>query len=327
MHIAPMKAAARTEYGGPDVVRIVDVEMPAIKDNEVLVQVHATTVNRTDCAYRSAKPFVNRFFTGLVNPRTAVLGTEFAGAVAAAGGAVTAFAVGDRVFGFSARGGAHAEYVSIPADGSLAVMPADSTYAQVAPGTEGSHYALSLIRAAKIGAGQNVLVNGATGGIGSAAVQLLKVAGATVTAVCGTEHLELVRGLGADRVVDYTAADFTRDDQTYDVVLDAVGKSTFGRCRRLLKPGGIYLSSELGPLGQNPLLALVTPLLGGRKVLFPIPKQTAETVGYFRKLIESGEFRPVVDRRYPLDRIAEAYRYVDTGQKIGNVVIDVQCSV
>jgi NADPH:quinone reductase-like Zn-dependent oxidoreductase len=327
MHSAPMKAAARTEYGGPDVVRIVDVEMPAIKDNEVLVQVHATTVNRTDCAYRSAKPFINRFFTGLVNPRTAVLGTEFAGAVTAAGGAVTNVAVGDRVFGWSARGGAHAEYVSVPADGSLAVMPADSTYPQVAPGTEGSHYALSLIRAAKIGAGQNVLVNGATGGIGSAAVQLLKVAGASVTAVCGTEHLELVRGLGADRVVDYTAGDFTRDELTYDVVVDAVGKSTYRRCRRLLKPGGIFLSSELGTLGQNPLLALVTPLLGGRKVLFPIPKQTAETVGYFRKLIESGEFRPVVDRRYPLDRIAEAYRYVETGQKVGNVVIDVRCSV
>jgi NADPH:quinone reductase-like Zn-dependent oxidoreductase len=324
MRSAPMRAAARTEYGGPDVVRIVEVEIPAIHDDDVLVQVHATTVNRTDCAYRSAKPFINRFFTGLVNPRRTVLGTEFAGAVVAVGAAVTGLAAGDRVFGFSARGGAHAEYVSVRADGPLAAMPADSTYAQVAPGTEGSHYALSLIRAARIGPGQDVLVNGATGGIGSAAVQLLKAAGASVTAVCGTEHAELVRGLGADRVVDYTAVDFTRDEGTYDVVLDAVGKSTFGRCRRLLRPDGIYLSSDLGPLGQNPLLALVTPLRGGRKVLFPVPRQTAETVGYLRKLIESGEFRPVVDRRYPLDRIAEAYRYVDTGRKVGNVVIDVR---
>ena len=211
----------------------------------------------------------------------------------------------------------------MPEDGPLATMPATWAYEEVAPSTEGSHYALSLIRKAKIQKGQAVLVNGATGAIGSAAVQLLKRLGASVTAVCATEHVELVKGLGADRVIDYTAEDFTKDEQRYDVVLDAVGKSSFGHCKRLLQPGGIYLSSELGPLSQNPVLALVTPLFGGRRVLFPIPKHDQEMVRYFKELIESGAFRPVIDRRYRLDQIVEAYRYVETGQKIGNVVISV----
>ena len=169
-----------------------------------------------------------------------------------------------------------------------------------------------------------MLVNGATGAIGSAAVQLLKSLGAVVTAVCDTQNVELVRGLGADRVIDYTAEDFTKDEQAYDVVLDAVGKSSFGRCKRLLKPGGIYLSSDLGPLSQNPILALVTPLVGGKKVMFPIPpKYRQEEVTRFKGMMESGAFKPVIDRRYPLEQIVEAYRYVETGQKIGNVVISV----
>jgi NADPH:quinone reductase-like Zn-dependent oxidoreductase len=205
-------------------------------------------------------------------------------------------------------------------------VPANVTYEEVAPGTEGSHYALWLINAAKIQAGQSVLVNGATGGIGSAAVQLLKSLGAEVTAVCGTEHLELVRGLGADRVIDYPAQDFTRDEHTYDVVLDSVGKSSFGACKRLLKMRGIYLSSELGSLSQNPVLALITPLFGGKKVMFPIPRHTQEMVRHFKALIESGQFKPVIDRRYPLDQIVEAHRYVETGQKVGNVGIMVASS-
>jgi NADPH:quinone reductase-like Zn-dependent oxidoreductase len=322
-----MKAAVYTRYGPPDVVRISEVEKPAAKDDEVLVKVHATTVNRTDCGLRAAKPFIVRFFTGLVRPRVTVLGNEFAGAVEAVGRGVTSFEVGDRVFGYNGSSfGAHAEYLAIPEDGLLATMPASLTYEEAAPSTEGSHYALSLIRAAKLQRGQDVLVNGATGAIGSAAVQLLKHLGATVTAVCGTEHLELVRGLGADRVIDYTAEDFTKDEQAYDVVLDAVGKSSFGRCRRLLKPGGSYLSTELGPLSLNPVLALVTPLFGGKKVMFPIPKDEPEMVRYFKELIESGAFRPLIDRRYRLDQIVEAYRYVETGQKIGNVVISVEPS-
>jgi NADPH:quinone reductase-like Zn-dependent oxidoreductase len=173
-----------------------------------------------------------------------------------------------------------------------------------------------------------VLVNGATGAIGSAGVQLLKRLGAIVTAVCATEHVELVRGLGADRVIDYTAEDFTKDRQTYDVVFDAVGKSSFGRCKRLLKPGGIYLSTDLGPLSLNPILALITPLFGGKEVMFPIPpKHDQKEMRDLKEMIESGEFKPVIDRQYRLDQIVEAYRYVETGQKIGNVVISVDPAI
>jgi NADPH:quinone reductase-like Zn-dependent oxidoreductase len=322
-----MRAAVHTRYGPPEVVRIEEVDKPTTKDHEVLIKVHATTVNRTDCACRAAKPFFMRFFTGLVGPRATVLGNEFAGVVADVGIGVTSFEVGDRVFGYNeGLFGAHAEYMSIPEGASIASMPANVTYAQAAASTEGSHYALAHIRAAKIQGGQHVLVYGATGAIGSAAVQLLKCLGASVTAVCDTGNVELVRGLGADRVIDYTAQDFTRDEQTYDVVLDSVGKSSFGQCKRLLKPGGIYISSELGPLAQNPLLAVIAPLHGGKKVLFPIPKHDQEMMGYFRELLESGKLTPVIDRTYSLDQIAEAYRYVETGQKIGNVVISLERS-
>jgi NADPH:quinone reductase-like Zn-dependent oxidoreductase len=323
-----VKAAVHTRYGPPEVVRISKVEKPTARDNEVLVKIHATTVNRTDCAYRAAKPFIiMRLLTGLVTPRVTVLGNEFSGVVEAVGSGVTTFDVGDRVFGYNEGPfGAHAEYMAIPENGSMATMPANLTFEEAAPSTEGSHYALSFIRKARIQAGQHVLVYGATGAIGSAAVQLVKHLGATVTAVCDTNNVELVRGLGADKVIDYTAEDFTSDEQTYDVVLDAVGKSSFGRCKRLLKPGGIYLSSELGPFSQNPIMALITPLLGGKKVMFPIPNHDQEMVRHLKELIESGQFKPVIDKQYPLDQIVEAYRYVETGRKIGNVVISVEPS-
>jgi NADPH:quinone reductase-like Zn-dependent oxidoreductase len=319
-----MRAAVRTRYGPPDVVRVVEVEEPAAKDDEVLVRVHATTVNRTDCGVRAAKPFIYRFFLGLRRPRLTVLGNEFAGQVEAVGAGVTSYTVGDRVFGFSGTWfGAHAEYLTMAEAGMLATMPADLSYEEAAPSTEGSLYALTALRTARVQRGQRVLLNGATGAIGSAAVQLLRGMGAEVTAVCGTEHVELVKGLGADRVIDYTAEDFTRDAQRYDVVLDAVGKSSFGRCRRLLKPGGLYVSTDLGPLSLNPVLALVTPLFGGRRVRFPIPRQDQGTVVYVKECIESGMFRPITDRRYRLDQIVEAYRYVETGRKVGSVVISV----
>lgn len=319
-----MKAAVHTRYGPPEVVRIRDVNRPTVGDRDVLVRVHATTVNRTDCAYRAARPFFMRLLTGLTRPRRTIMGTEFAGEVEAVGRGVTSFAVGDRVFGYNEGAfGAHAEYLSVPENGSIATMPAGATFEQVAPGTEGAHYALAFIRHAGTHAGQNVLVYGATGGIGSAAVQLLRNLNVTVTAVCATANLALVQGLGADRVVDYTAGDFTDDEQTYDAVFDAVGKSTFGRCRRLLKPGGVYVSPELGPWAQNPILTLVTPLLRGRKVKFPFPQDNQAIVRHLRKLIESGDYKPVIDRRYPLDQIVDAYRYVETGQKTGNVVITV----
>lgn len=320
-----MKAAVRTRYGPPEAVRIVEVPSPVPGDGEVLVRVHATTVNRTDCGFRAAHPWIVRFFAGLSKPKVTVLGCEFAGVVESLGAGVTAFEPGDRVFGFSEdRFGAHAEYLTMPADGAIATMPAGMGFVEAAPSTEGSHYALSAIRAARVRSGQRVLVNGATGAIGSAAVQILNDLGATVTAVCATEHIELALGLGPDRIIDYRAEDFTQDDQRYDVVVDAVGKSSFGRCKRLLVPKGVYLSSDLGPLSQNPLLALVTPLFGGRKVLFPIPKPHGRReMVYLKQLIDAGSFTPLIDRRYPLEEIVDAYRYVETGQKAGNVVIEV----
>jgi NADPH:quinone reductase-like Zn-dependent oxidoreductase len=236
---------------------------------------------------------------------------------------VTAFQVGDRVFGYNDRTfGGHAEYLTIP-DGWIATMPANLTFEEAAPSTEGAHYAVGLLRAADVQAGQDVLVYGATGAIGSAAVQLAKSLGATVTAVCATAQLDLVNGLGADRVVDYTTQDFTQDEQRYDTVFDAVGKSSFGRCKQLMKPRGVFIATDLGPLSQNPFLALITRLGRGRRVRFPLPRNEPEIVRYLKDLIESGQFKPVIDRRYPLDQIVEAYRYVETGQKVGNVVISV----
>jgi NADPH:quinone reductase-like Zn-dependent oxidoreductase len=287
------------------------------------VAVHAATVNRTDCGTRAAKPFFIRAFTGIFRPRTMILGNEFAGVVESVGPMVTRFSAGDRVFGYSPRFGAHAELVSISEDGPIAAVPAGRSFEDVAPGTEGAHYALSMIRKAGISAGQDVLVNGATGAIGSAAVQLLADLGARVSAVCGSAHVELVRGLGAERVIDRDAADFTQEDHQYDVVFDAVGKSSIGRCRPVLKPRGLYLTTDLGPWSQNAVLPVVTRLARGRRVMLPLPIENQEIVEYLRERIASGQFRPVVDRRYPLEQIVAAYRYVETGQKVGNVVITV----
>lgn len=304
-------------------VRIAEVDRPVVGDRDLLIQVHAATVNRTDCGFRAAHPWFVRLITGIIRPRATILGCEFAGVVEAAGAGVTMFRVGDRVFGFSEFGG-HAEYLSMAQDGPVATMPPNASFEEVAPATEGSHYALSLISNAQIRAGQRVLVNGATGAIGSAAVQLLKRVGADVTAVCDTATVELVRGLGADRVIDRSIEDFTKDEQTYDVVLDAVGKSSFGRCKRLLTPRGIYLSSDLGPLSQNPVLAVTTRFTGGRRVMFPIPpKYDQARVTGFKKMMETGEFKPVIDRTYRLDEIVDACRYVESGRKIGNVVISI----
>ncbi len=317
-----MRAAVSTRYGPPDVVRIEEVDRPTVGEDELLVKVHASTVNRTDCGYRGGTPFIIRVFGGFPRPKAAILGTEFAGEVEAVGGAVTSFAVGDRVCGYcEGTFGAHAEYMTVGANRLIASIPEDRTFEEAAPSTEGSHYALSFFRRAKIEPGQDVLINGATGAIGSAAVQIAKSLGLNVTAVCGTDHMELVTSLGADRVIDYQKEDFTQDEQRYDLVVDAVGKSSFRRCRRLLKPGGIYTSSDVGVLWHGPMLALITPLFRGRRVMFVIPRRDPEGVRYLKGLIQSGEFKPVIDRQYPLEEIVEAYRYVETGQKIGNVVI------
>ncbi len=320
-----MKAIVYKKYGPPEVAKLTEVEKPVPKDNEVLIKIHATTVNRTDCGFRSADYFIVRFFAGLIYPKNKILGNEFAGEIESVGKNVQTFKPGDKVFGYDDKKfGAHAGYKVMAAGDSLTTMPVNMSYEEAAPITEGGHYALCNIRAAKIKGGQHILINGATGAIGSAAVQLVKHFGATVTAVCDTKHIALVKSLGADTVIDYTKEDFTQLNQSFDVIFDAVGKSSFGKCKPLLKKAGIYMSTELGYMSQNPFLALITPLLGGKKVLFPIPTISKEDVVFLKELVEAGSYKPVIDCRYTLEQIVDAYRYVETGQKTGNVIITVQ---
>jgi NADPH:quinone reductase-like Zn-dependent oxidoreductase len=267
-----MKAAVYTQYGPPEMVQLSEVDKPVAKDNEVLIKISASTVNRTDCGFRSANYFIVRFWSGLIRPKNPVLGCEFAGVIEAIGKNVTLFKPGDKVFGYNdTKFGGHAEYMTMAEDDSLTTMPENISFNEAAAITEGAHYALCDIRAAKIGAGQQVLIYGATGAIGSAAVQLVKHLGAGVTAVCDTKNTGLVQSLGADVVIDYLKEDFTTLNTRFDVIFDAVGKSSFRKCLPLLKKEGIYMSTELGYMAQNPFLALITPLFGGKKLLFPMP--------------------------------------------------------
>lgn len=317
-----MRAAIYETYGPPSVLQIKTIENPEPKDNEVLIRVYATTVNRTDCAILRAKPFIMRFGMGLLKPKKPIGGTDFAGKIEAVGRSVTSFKVGDRVFGFNDMGvSSHAEFLTIGADKALAIMPGNITYEQAAASLEGAHYAYNMINKISLQPGQKVLVNGATGAIGSAAVQLSKYFGAEVTAVGNTQNLELLKSLGADQVIDYLKADFTQCNQTFHYVFDAVGKSSFRKCKPLLKPRGIYISSELGWMAQNLFLPLITPVFGGKKVIFPIPFDCKRSVLLIKKITEEGGYKAVIDRKYPLAQIAEAYTYVETGAKTGNVVI------
>lgn len=317
-----MRAAIHTKYGPPEVVSIQKIARPVPKANEVLIKVHAATVNRTDCGFRSAQYFVSRFFSGLFKPKHQVLGCEFAGEVVQIGNAVSAYQVGDRVFGYDdTRFGGHAEYKLMAEHGTMAAIPGDLPYRVAAALTEGSHYALSNIRAAGVKPSHHVLVNGATGAIGSAAVQLLKHFGAFVIAVAGTQHQSLVRSLGADMALDYQLTDFTTTEHRFDFIFDAVGKSSFGQCKPLLKPNGIYVSTELGKHSENIFLALTTRFRKGKRVLFPLPMMRQEDLLMLRELAVTGKFKPLIDREYPLESIVEAYRYAETGQKTGNVVI------
>lgn len=318
-----MKAAIRFQYGPPTILRIQEFPQPVPKPGEILIKVHATTVNRTDCAVLTGWPLAIRAFTGLFQPKIPITGTDFAGQVEAVGQGVKAFKVGDRVWGFDDNGlGSHAQYLCIAEDKSVLKVPNHFSYAEAAASAEGAHYAVNFLNKIEVKADQNVLVNGATGGIGSALIQLLKAMGIRVTAVCATPHVGTIKSLGADRVIDYTAEDFTQWDEQFDFVLDAVGKSTFFKCKRILKPKGIYISSELGPGWQNIFLALFTPLFGGKKVIFPVPMGIKKSMAKIMELSHQGQFRPLIDRTYPLEKIADAFEYVATGQKIGNVIID-----
>jgi NADPH:quinone reductase and related Zn-dependent oxidoreductases len=318
-----MRAVVIDRYGGPEVQRIEDVEQPVPKEDEVLVKIHATTVTRSDCGIRGAKPFLIRFFFGLRRPKERILGTELAGEVEAVGAAVSQFAVGDHVFGStnSFRTGTHAEYICMRESAPLAHKPAGMSFEEAAAVTDGAILALMCLESVHLQRGQRILVYGASGSIGTAGVQLAKYFEVDVTAVCNTKNLELVRSLGADRVIDYTQEDFTKHGQTYDVIFDAVGKHSFSRCRGSLKPGGAYVATDGF---RNLFLALWTSRIGDKKVLFPIPPHyTKKNVLFFKELIEAGKLRAVVDRCYPLEDVVEATRYVETGQKTGNVVLTV----
>jgi NADPH:quinone reductase-like Zn-dependent oxidoreductase len=333
-----MKAAVSSRYGPPDVVHIQEVPRPIPAFDELLVRVRATTVNRTDCGYRGGKPFMIRFFSGLRRPKNPIWGTEFAGVVEAMGTEVTDYRVGDPVLGWCEGSfGAHAEYMTVRAGRPLVMkFPAGVTFAEVAASTEGSHYAMGFLRRSGVEAGADVMVYGASGAIGSAAVRFAKIMGFKVTAVCGTNAVGMVRGLGPDRVIDYQSEDVYADTQRYDLIVDAVGKRSFLRMRRLLKPKGIYTASERPGISRRGLFVPVfigwlltswmTTLFGGRRMIFVPPHDDPEAYRIIRDAITSGEFRPVVDRTYPFEEIAEAYRYAETGQKLGNLVIDVDRS-
>jgi len=317
-----MKAAVRSKYGLPGDLSVKELEIPTPKADEVLIRVHACTVNRSDCHVLSGRPFIMRLFTGLFKPRSAIIGSDFAGEIAAIGSAVQSFKAGDKVMGFGGGFGcgSHAQYFTLQETKAIKVIvpiPVSLTYDEAAACLEGAYYAASVIMPLKLIPGQKALVYGATGAIGSSYVQFLKYYGVSATAVCAAENEELVRSLGADRIIDYRKEDFTKDTERYDVVFDAVGKSSFVKCRKLLKKKGVYTSSA-GMI--NLLWIFITLLFGGRKVVFPFVK-IKTGLSFIKELIEKGSFRPVIDRKYPLDKIAEAYSYVASGKKIGNVVI------
>lgn len=300
------------------------IPKPVPKPNQLLVKVISSTVNRTDCGFRSAEYFISRFWSGLLKPKFKVLGCEFSGLVEEVGNEMSNFKLGDKVFGFNDKSfGGHAEYLIIDESAAITTIPGNIDLEEAAALTEGSHYALVDIKAAKIKKGQNVLVYGATGAIGSAAVQLLKYCEASVTAVCNTKNVELVKSLGADIVVDYQTQDFANTSDRYDFIFDAVGKSSFSVCKKLLTENGIYISTELGKNGENIFYALISKFSKGKKLLFPIPSISKSDVLFLKELSEQGKFIPVIDRKYKLDQIVEAYKYVESGQKIGNVILQI----
>jgi len=317
-----MRAVVHDRYGPPEVLRVDEVERPVPKEDEVLVHVHATTVTRTDCHMRAASPFIWRFMLGLLRPKRRILGIEFAGVVEAVGAAVTEFDVGDRVFGL--RNGSHAEYVCVREAGLIARIPAGMTFEQAAGVCDGMSQAMTGLRSGRVGPGTRLLVYGASGSCGTAAVQLAAYLGAHVTAVCNTKNLELVRSLGADEVIDYTQEDFTKNGETYDVVFDAVGKHSLLRSRRSLVQGGLYVATDR--LYNFPL-AFLTRWIGTKRVVFDVSGYKRENVTLLEELLEAGKYSAVIDRTYPLEDVVEATRYVESWQKTGNVVLTLNGAV
>ena len=318
-----MRAVLYDRYGPPDVQRLEDVELPVPKADEIRIKVNATTVTRTDCGWRSAQPyFFTRLLTGLLRPRRRILGMEVSGEVEAAGAAVTEFAVGDQVFGISGFG-AHAEFVCVRESAALAHKPDRMSFAEAAAVCDGGCTALSCLSQADLHERQQILIYGASGSIGTAAVQLGSYLGAEVTAVCNTKNVGLVKSLGAHEVIDYVREDFTKNGKTYDIIFDAVGKHSFRRSRRSLKRGGIYMSTDFGFMWHLPILILLTRWIGDKRATLGVARYTKKDVLLLKELIERGAYRAVIDRSYPLEQVVNATRYVETGQKTGSVVLTV----
>lgn len=321
-----MRAIVAKRYGSPDVLRVADVADPAPDADEILVRVTASIVSPVDCAFRAGDPFVSRVFTGLRRPKRSIPGTLLAGEVDAVGADVTRFAPGDRVFG--GGWGAHAEYTCLPEDADLIGTPSALTDAEAVAIEDGGLTALPFLRdTAAVRPGDAVLVNGASGSVGSAAVQLATHFDATVTGVCSTANVDLVGSLGADRVVDYTRTDFTEGEERYDVIFDAVAKSSYWRCKDVLADDGVYTTTALS--AANLGAQLWTTVVGDRRARFSATglrsgEEKVADLRYLRKLAENGVVRPVIDRRYPLAFAADAHRYVETGHKAGSVVVSIE---
>jgi len=317
-----MKAIVYTQYGPPEVLQLKEVEKPHPKDNEVLIKIHATAVNSGDWRLRKPDPFAVRFFFGLTKPKKTILGTSLAGEIETAGKGVTRFKAGDKVFGSTGLSmGAHAEYNCLTEDGILAIMPDNITYAEAAAVTFGGIVALQFLKKAKVTADQNVLIYGASGAVGTAAIQLAKHFGATVTGVCSSTNAELVKSLGADKVIDYTKEDFAESGETYDVIFETVNKASVSKCvKSLRKNGTLILGAAMPP---QMLQGLWTSATSSKKVISGMINETADDMALLKALIEKGKFKPVIDKTYPLEQTGEAHRYVEHGHKKGNVVIAV----
>lgn len=322
-----MKVASNKAYGPPSTIKIIDLPKPVPADKKILIKIHYAGINRTDCGFLRAKPFVTRFFTGLTKPKYISLGCEFSGVVEEIGSSVKQFKVGDKVFGFDdSNFGGYAEYKVIDEAKAIAKMPGNITLKQAGGALEGAHYALFYTYKISDPKNTKVFVNGATGAIGSAAVQILKAKGYYVEASSTTKEVKTVKKLGADKVIDWQKEDISKIATACDVYFDAVGKSSFKEAKKILKPGGLYMSSELGKFGQNPLLSLINPvqrLITKKNIKFPVPSTRKKEILAIAKYINSGGYLPLIDREYDIKDIVDGFKYVEAGKKVGNVIVKI----